>query len=157
MTLEPVPFLFGPELIAWPSIVLGGVGVVFSAMLGFAGLRVAVKTELPTAPKVFARGMAGVASVLAFFASASLVIFGLVCLNRLLEKSFGVWFVIAGISLGCLAVEFGIGGALYARARRTFATRALSIASFTLVPLLALLAILAVILGIVAFFDPPKL
>jgi hypothetical protein len=155
VVLEPTPFIFGPEIIGWPSLVLGGVGIVFSAALGFAGLRVAVKTELSTAPKVFARGIAGVTSVLAFFASGSLVIFGLACLNKLSERSFPVWFVVAGVSFACLAIEFGIGGALYRRARPTVATRLLSVASFLLVPLLGLLALLAIAVGVINWIHPP--
>ena len=154
MTLEPPPNLLSEDLLAWPSVVLGAVGIVFSVALGIAGLRVAVKTELSTAPKVFARGIAGVTSVIAFFASASLVIFGLACLKRLNERTFPVWFFVAGVSFACLAVEFGIGGALYARARRTFATRALSVASFLAVPVLGLLAILAIAVGVINLIHP---
>jgi hypothetical protein len=155
MTLEPGPNLFSDDILAWPCVVLGGIGIVFSAALGFAGLRVAAKTELQSAPKVFARGFAGVSSVLAFFASASLLVFGLVCLKRLAQRTSGVWMLVVGVSLACLAIEFGIGGALYARARRTFFTRALSVVSFLAVPVLGLLSLCALVLGVVWLFQPP--
>jgi hypothetical protein len=110
--------------------------------LGAAGLLSAVRANLDSASKVFARGFLGVSAVAIFFVSAFLLVLGLGFVGALRDM-LAATFAVVGLALLFLAVEFALAATLYLRVRQRTGGRLAGLLGWSCAGLCAAIALLA--------------